>query len=73
MEAPRQVVPAQVRDYSFSPDSGRVDALRYDALGLPAIPEAVLTVLEASYCAAPCMTGHSRPLWRRCHRGGCLV
>ncbi len=37
---------SQVRDYSFSPDSGRVDALRYDALGLPAIPEAVLTVQE---------------------------
>lgn len=43
-------MPAQVRDYSFSPDSGRVDALRYDALGLPAIPEAVLTVLEARHC-----------------------
>ena len=39
-----------MRDYSFSPDSGRVDALRYDALGLPAIPEAVLTVLEARSC-----------------------
>jgi len=36
----------QVRDFSFSPDTGRIDALRYDALGLPAIPEAMLTVLE---------------------------
>ncbi len=35
-----------MRDFSFSPDTGRIDALRYDALGLPAIPEAVLTVLE---------------------------
>ena len=55
---------AQVRDYSFSPDSGRVDALRYDALGLPAIPEAVLTVLEVSHWRPPppCITGFLRTL-----------
>ena len=50
IRAASQAANAQVRDYSFSPDSGRVDALRFDALGMPAIPEAVLTVLEARPC-----------------------
>ena len=73
-EAPNQAARAQVRDYSFSPDSGRVDALRYDALGLPAIPEAVLTVLEARPCLqAPCtelLCPTSGDSW---HGSGCLV
>ena len=36
----------QVRDYTFSPDTGRIDALRYDALGIPAIPASALVVSE---------------------------
>ena len=36
----------QVRDFVFSPDSGRIGALRFDALGLPSLPDAFLTCKE---------------------------
>ena len=36
----------QVRSFTFSPDSGKVDCLRYDALGWPAIPEKLVGVWE---------------------------
>lgn len=40
------VLPAQVRDFAFSPDSGQVTHLSYDNLGLPTVPEALLNVYE---------------------------
>ena len=36
----------QVRSYTFSPDSGKIDCIRYDALGWPAIPERLVGVWE---------------------------
>ena len=36
----------QVRSYTFSPDSGKIDCIRYDALGWPAIPEKLVGVWE---------------------------
>ena len=32
----------------FSPDSGRIGALRFDALGLPSLPDAFLTCKEVA-------------------------
>jgi hypothetical protein len=37
---------AQVRDYSFSPDTGRIETIRYDPLGQPLVPESIMTVWE---------------------------
>lgn len=37
---------AQVRDFTFSPDSGRITHLSYDTFGLPTIPETLLNVYE---------------------------
>ncbi|KAK9818310.1 hypothetical protein WJX72_010396 [[Myrmecia] bisecta] len=34
----------KVRDYSFNPDNGRIDALKYDAWGIPSISEYLVTV-----------------------------
>ena len=36
---------AQVRDFLFSPDDGRIMELRIDALGIPALPERLLGCL----------------------------
>lgn len=36
----------QVRDFTFSPDSGRITHLSYDTFGVPTIPEALLNVYE---------------------------
>lgn len=36
----------QVRDFTFSPDTGRITHLSYDTFGLPTIPEALLNVYE---------------------------
>lgn len=32
----------QVRDYAFDPDSGAISTLKFDVLGLPSIPQALL-------------------------------
>jgi hypothetical protein len=36
----------QVRNFTFSPDTGRITRLNYDTFGLPSIPEALLNVYE---------------------------
>lgn len=36
----------QVRNFTFSPDTGRITHLSYDTFGLPSIPEALLNVYE---------------------------
>eukprot|EP00884_Botryococcus_braunii_P020002 jgi/Botrbrau1/6686/Bobra.0202s0025.1 len=36
----------KVRDYSFSPDTGRIESIRYDPLGQPLVPESIMTVWE---------------------------
>ncbi|BDA46052.1 hypothetical protein COCOBI_08-1440 [Coccomyxa sp. Obi] len=36
----------KVRDFMFSPDTGRITHLSYDTFGLPTIPEALLNVYE---------------------------
>jgi hypothetical protein len=38
----------QVRDYTFSPDTGQIDTIRYDSLGQPLVPESLMTVWEVS-------------------------
>lgn len=38
----------QVRDYSFSPDTGQIVAIKYDSLGQPVVPESIMTVWEVN-------------------------
>ncbi len=42
----RLYVGVQVRDYSFNPDTGNIDIIKYDSLGQPRIPESVMSVWE---------------------------
>ena len=35
---------AQVRDYTFSPDSGQISVVKFDRFGLPALSESVVSV-----------------------------
>lgn len=36
----------QVRDFSFSPDTGQLDAIKYDRFGQPSIPSSVVSVFS---------------------------
>lgn len=34
----------QVREFTFSPDSGRIDSIKFDRFGLPALSDSVVSV-----------------------------
>lgn len=39
----------KVRDYLFNPDDGRIITVRYDALGIPSIPQSLLTCYSINW------------------------
>jgi sporulation protein YlmC with PRC-barrel domain len=39
----------KVRDYLFNPDDGRIMTVRYDALGIPSIPQSLLTCYSINW------------------------
>ena len=38
----------QVRDFTFSPDDGRIDSIKFDRYGVPAVPDSLFSVYGLS-------------------------
>ena len=38
----------QVKDFTFSPDDGRIDSIKFDRYGLPAVPDSLFSVCGLS-------------------------
>lgn len=45
----RGVVLGKVRDYLFNPDNGAISALKVDGLGIPSIPQSIMTTYAVSW------------------------
>jgi hypothetical protein len=39
---------SQVKDFTFSPDDGRIDSIKFDRYGLPAVPDSLFSVYGLS-------------------------
>jgi sporulation protein YlmC with PRC-barrel domain len=55
----------KVRDFVFNPDNGQVASVRYDALGIPSIPQALLSCYSISWEDIVAV-GPTKTIVRRC-------